>query len=279
MKGVAESPAMNLDQACIVREEFLSILRQMPRVYGINRTRWRLADLLHVLPARFHLTSVSGLWRVFQRLNLRYRRGWAYCVSPDPLVETKLAVIEQIRTWGEERGEEVVVLWLDELTVYRLPSEAPVWGEGRGRASKARQSSGNNTTMRIGGVVCEQSGQLTSMVRSTFGKVQLRLLYKRIRQVYPHAHEIYVIQDCWPVHFLSEVTQAATRNGITMVPLPTYSSWRNPIEKVWRLLKQEVTHMHPWTEQWQRLRNEVILFLRQFEQPNSRLLRYLGLST
>lgn len=277
--GVAESHHMNLDQADEVRESLLSILRHSPRQYGIARSRWRLADLLDIVAERLQLTSVSGIWRVLQRLNIRYRRGWAHCVSPDPLAEIKLAIIEQVRYWGQTREDEVVVLWLDELTVYRLPSEAPVWGDGTGRAPKARQSSGNNTTMRIGSVVCEQTGQLTSMVRSTFGKVQLRLLYERIRQVYPHAKEIYVIQDCWPVHFLTEVTQAATRYGITLVPLPTYSSWRNPIEKVWRLLKQDVTHMHPWTDQWQRLRHEVIQFLRQFDHHNSRLLRYMGLST
>ncbi|MBK9335612.1 MAG: transposase [Lewinellaceae bacterium] len=27
--------------------------------------------------------------------------------------------------------------------------------------------------------------------------------------------------------------------------LPTYASWLNPIEKVWKMLKQDLVHNHP----------------------------------
>ena len=90
--------------------------------------------------------------------------------------------------------------------------------------------------------------------------------------------EIYVIQDCWPVHFLPEVTRTACRLGITLVPLPTYSSWRNPIEKLWRWLRQAVLYMHPWADDWQRTKLEVARFLDRFLLPSPDLLRYVGLS-
>ncbi|MGQ9628202.1 MAG: transposase [Anaerolineae bacterium] len=38
-----------------------------------------------------------------------------------------------------------------------------------------------------------------------------------------------------------------------MLCLPTYASWFNPIEKLWRWLKQDVLHLHRLNEDWQAL--------------------------
>ncbi len=81
------------------------------------------------------------------------------------------------------------------------------------------------------------------------------------------------------MHFLPEVNQEANTHRITLVPLPTYASWRTPIEKVWRYLKQEVLHMHSWADAWATLKLEVARFLDRFAQPNTALLHYVGLPT
>ena len=99
--------------------------------------------------------------------------------------------------------------------------------------------------------------------------------YGDLRAAYPWAERIYVVpgQD-WPVHTHPDVlvaleaqtspfafhrppswpttpsAAAVTRwtdlaLPIQIVPLPTYASWCNPIEKLWRKLRQEVTHSAP----------------------------------
>jgi hypothetical protein len=47
-------------------------------------------------------------------------------------------------------------------------------------------------------------------------------------------------QDNWPIHFESQVVEAAAKAGVEMVRLPTHAPWLNPIEKLWRKLKQEL---------------------------------------
>jgi hypothetical protein len=173
----------------------------------------------------------------------------------------------------------VVILWLDELTIYRLPSAAKVWANAQARGPKMKMVSGSNTDARIVGALNPITGQLHYLLRSQAGVHALQLFYQAIRQAYPAAQEIYVIQDCWPVHFLPEVCHTAIAQRITRVPLPTYSSWRNPIAKVWRFLKQELLHMHPWADDWLRLKAEVAAFLDRFSCPNTTLLRYVGLPT
>ena len=64
---------------------------------------------------------------------------------------------------------------------------------------------------------------------------------------------------------------------IQLVPLPTYASWCNPIEKVWRKLRQELTHLHLWAADLPRLRAEIDYFLDQFAAGSSALLEYVGL--
>ncbi len=51
----------------------------------------------------------------------------------------------------------------------------------------------------------------------------------------------------------------------------------NPIEKLWRKLRQEVTHLHRCADDLTALRKHVDQFLEQFAQGSPELLRYVGL--
>jgi hypothetical protein len=61
------------------------------------------------------------------------------------------------------------------------------------------------------------------------------------------------------------------------VQLPTYASWANPIEKLWRWVKQDILHLHPWADDLPELRAQVTGFLDQFRPESEDLLRYVGL--
>ena len=251
-----------------------AVLATSPREHGLSHSRWRLQDFIGYLPG---VGCRSAVWRVLQRLGFRYRRGWSHQVSPDPWAQEKLAWIAAVQARAQQSPEQIVVLWLDELTFYRLPTPSSSWYGGEGRAQKVRLTRGSNTVARIVGVVNALTGQVDYWLRSKIGEHELRRFYAYVRQRYPQAEEIYVIQDCWPVHFLPRVCASANQQGITLVALPTYSSWRNPIEKVWRWLKQTVIHMHPWADQWLRLKQEVCAFLDRFQLPSASLLHYIGL--
>ena len=51
----------------------------------------------------------------------------------------------------------------------------------------------------------------------------------------------------------------------------------NPIEKLWRKLRQEVTLLHRWADDLTALRTQVDHFLEQFAHGSVALLRYVGL--
>lgn len=64
---------------------------------------------------------------------------------------------------------------------------------------------------------------------------------------------------------------------IQLVPLPTYASWCNPIEKLWRWLKQDVLHLHRLADHLEDLRARGRAFLDEFHDGSDHLLRYVGL--
>jgi transposase len=59
--------------------------------------------------------------------------------------------------------------------------------------------------------------------------------------------------------------------------LPTYAPWLNPIEKLWRWLRQDVLKRHRLAGDWPSLRGRVNQFLGQFATGSQDLLRYVGL--
>ncbi|MHB9027047.1 MAG: transposase, partial [Armatimonadota bacterium] len=59
---------------------------------------------------------------------------------------------------------------------------------------------------------------------------------------------------------------------------PTYAPWLNPIEHLWDWLKADVLRLHPWSDQWDGLQEEVTDFLQQFAGPAPALLQYCGLA-
>jgi transposase len=66
---------------------------------------------------------------------------------------------------------------------------------------------------------------------------------------------------------------------IQLVPLPTYASWCNAIEKVWRKLRDELGHLHPWADDLPRFRAELDAWLGSHATDSPDLLRYVGLQT
>jgi hypothetical protein len=64
---------------------------------------------------------------------------------------------------------------------------------------------------------------------------------------------------------------------IQLVFLPTYASWLNPIEKLWRWLRQDVLHCHRYRQDWLLLKQLVLDFMAQFSSGSATLLPYVGL--
>ncbi len=253
------------------------MLHHSPRDYHIERTRWRLLDLCEALDW-LKGYSLAGLSRLLDRLHFSLKQALGFIRSPDPDYQSKWDRICQKLAEARTDPTRVGLLYLDELTYYRWPTLAPAYypqGHDQPRALRVR---GANTQTRIVATLNAQNGQVTYLQRSKVGRSALVEFYALIRSTYPDLDPLYVVQDNWPNHKLPEVLTAMQDQRITPLWLPTYASWLNPIEKLWRWLKQQVIHLHPWAEDLAPLREKVRQFLDQFQTGSPELLRYVGLA-
>jgi len=284
----------------------LEVVRRDPHLLGIERNRWDLANLLQCCDW-LRLQSLAGLWRLLDRLGISYKRGRPYVHSPDPHYLAKQKELEQIKQLVASEPERLVLLYLDEVTLYRQPTLASNYeAKGHIQPKAPRSYQSDYTLTRIIASLNGASGQVEYLRATKIGLEALVGFYQQIRAAYPHAERIYVVEDNWPVHFHpnvlvalepqeshwpkrlmsnwpSEPSEAAQKHWgalhlpIQLVQLPTYASWLNPIEKLWRKLNQEMVHLHRLADKVMEFRHSLDHFLDKFAAGSRELLRYVGL--
>lgn len=280
-------------------EAILHVLHQSPKQYGQSGTRWKLRSLLAALKW-LRLKTSAGLWQVLRRLKIVWKRARAHVHSPDEHYVEKLRSVQY--NFLHLDVEYMVFLFQDEFTFYRQPSLAYAY-EAMGKVQPlAELGWRSNLAWRIAAALNGYTGQVTYVQGSHIGVSGLLQLYWQVSLAYPKAKSIFMAQDNWPVHFHPDIcaalqpqewpwppalprnwpTQASPHAKrlnlpIRILPLPTYAAWTNPIEKLWRYLKQEVLHLHRFEDDWTATKLAVTTFLDQFAHGSSNLLRYVGL--
>jgi hypothetical protein len=282
------------------------VLHRDPRTCGVARTRWTLDSLATACQRWLAPLSRGGLSRLLDRLDLSWQRARSYIHSPDALYTTKLAAIDRLRQQAAGETARLVLIYLDEVSIARQPTLAPVWAP-RGEQPRARRSLRADTLTRVVGGLDARTGQVVRLRASRIGVAELVRFYARLVAAYPPGTRFAVVQDNWPVHFHPDLLVAlepqhspfplprpptwpatpsptaqrrwgALHLPIQLIPLPTYASWLNPIEKLWRLLRQELTHVHPFANDLPTLRAAIDAVLDRFAAGSLALLHYVGLA-
>lgn len=277
------------------------MLRRAPAQFGEPQTRWTLPRLAAHCPW-LTLTTSGGLSQLLKRLRISYKRGREYVHSPDPDYVAKVGLIELRRLAAQYAPEQVTFLYLDELTYYRQPTLAHAY-EAMGAVQPfAVRSHRSNTSFRVLAALNAWTGQVHYLQRSHTDIPCFTTFWTQLRAAYPTATQLYVTVDNWPVHFHPDVLAPLQPQAfpfplrtppnwpttpspkavpgtlpIQLLCLPTYASWLNPIEKLWRWLKQDILHLHRQSDEWLTLKGRVDRFLAGFSEGSEALLRYTGL--
>ena len=274
--------AFNHDQE--LKQQLQERLHQGPG----EEARWQAAATPQgPVPSRWTLNSIratfdclgnytlSGVWRCLQRLDLRLRSARVQQFSPDPDYARKVLDLEMALWEARRYPDTVVAVFLDQMGFARWPDPAPDWA---GITPVADRKGSKQGLWRTMGALNALTGQVTYVDGYIVGREKVIACYRRLVEAYPQAEHIYAIQDNWSIHKHPEVLAALQQwPQIKPVWLPTYAPWLNPIEKLWRWLKQDVLKMHRLAEDWRAVRDRVRQFLDQFADGSQRLLEYVGL--
>jgi transposase len=146
------------------------------------------------------------------------------------------------------------------------------------RLKPREQRAGNKQQWRTIGALNALTGQVNYLDGSIVGRQQVSAFSTQLDRAYRAADLLYVIPDNWNIHTHPDVLTALERHPrIKPVWLSTYAPWLNPIEKLWRWLRQDVLKMHRWVEDWPQVKQRVRDSLNPFAHGSPDLLRYVGL--
>lgn len=249
-----------------------------------------------------HGKTQSSVSQMLERFKISYKRGRDYVHSPDVNYLAKLEIIKDVREMVEGSDNRYRLLYLDELTFYLQPTISRAYEETGREQPLAQRSHSANSCSRVIAAMDAMTGQVVFRQQNKTTIPCLVNFWYDIWKKYREAEMIYVVLDNWPVHFHPEVLaplqpqnlrfkpklpdkwpQEASAKAkkdnlpIQLVCLPTYASWLNPIEKLWRWLKSDILHMHRQSCDWSGLKKRVGDFLEQFADYSPALLRYTGL--
>lgn len=246
---------------------------------GPPPSRWTLATIRASFEAIRDYT-LSGVWRwLRKRVGVKLRSAHVQQYSPDPEYKRKLRRLKRCLHKASKDPDRVVLVFMDEMGYSCWPDPARDWiGEVPLPPPVADRQKSDNHLWRIVGVLNARTGQVNYLDGYIVGRKKLIEMYRLLARTYAKAERIYVVQDNWSIHTHDDVLEAVMAYPqIQPVWLPTYAPWLNPIEKLWRWLREEILKLHRLAGDWQALRHRVNGFLDQFVKGSVALLKYVGL--
>jgi len=244
----------------------------------VPASKWTLQRLQATLDW-LHSYSLAGISVFVRAAGIKLRHGRPQYYSPDPAYQQKeaarLSALQQVG----QHPDRVVGLFVDELSYTRWPEPRLNWcAKAPEPRPLADRKQSRDLRYRVVGALNATTGQLHVHQDANIDREVFSRFVRRLEQAYQEAQTIYLIWDNWPVQHSDEVKHTLVHlPRLQVITLPTYATWLNPIEKLWRKFRQEVDYLHPLADDWQRLRERVQAFFDQFAHGSVDLLRYVGL--
>lgn len=263
------------------RSELIERLHRGPAPVAPGKpaaTRWTLARIAAAVPWLAGY-SLSGVWKLLRGAGIRLRRGRVQAYSPDPDYQLKVEQLCAVLRQSFQEPQQQVVLFVDQMGYGRWPEASTDWmPQAPAPVRVAERFASNERKWRLMGALNAQTGQIDTLDNYIVGRKQVIQLFKRLDAAYPQAARIWVVLDNWSIHQHPDV-QAALQAlpRLSLVWLPTYAPWLNPIEKFWRWIRQQVLYLHRDADDWNRLQEHLHAFLAQFASGSTEVLEYVGL--
>jgi transposase len=226
------------------KEELVALIDAGPVKAGFSGACWRSPMIQQLIYDRFGVFyNVFYLAQLLKHLGFSYQK--AAFVS-DHLDEDKRHVW-RTTTWPQilqlAKAQQALLLFGDEASFPQWGTLPYTWAR-RGQQPKIK-TSGTRKGYKVFGLIDYFTGCL--LYQGQEGSLNSAAYTAFLRRVLEQTTQpIVLIQDGAKYHTSSETkaffAQQATR--LQVFQLPTYSPDYNPIEKLWKKIKQQDTHLH-----------------------------------
>lgn len=212
-------------------------LAHEPRALGKNFSNWSAKKLcLHLHLAVHAVTLLRYLWR----LEWRWLRPVQRIASPDPRYAAKARYLRRLRRHAQK--QLIHLYYADEMDVALLPTLSGRWMR-RGQQTQVF-TPGKNAKPYVFGAVNYLTGQLLALTWTNKNNVGFRQLLNQVLAFHEKDEcPVVMVVDNFRIHQAKAVKAWLKnhRTDLRLYFLPTYSPRLNPIERVWRHFRRNVT--------------------------------------
>lgn len=250
-------------------------LKIYPRDLGYNQSNWSMKLLTHHVKKEFGIVLTKERMRqIAHELGFRPQRPRYKLVEADP--EAKKKAKRQIKKWVKEaeQNEDLVLFVEDEMTAQLRPTLRWMWArKGEQPEVPIRDVHEERTLF---GASNPLNGKTHYHVGKGRTKEEFLSLLKQLDRSYPPEKELVLMLDNASAHKAKMVTKFLQKaERITLVFLPPYCPDINPIERLWKWVREKVTHNYPFQSM-----NELIEAIRNafryFSNAKERVVSLLG---
>ena len=246
-------------------------LAHEPRALGKNFSNWSAKKLRAHLKLAVHAVTVL---RYVWRLQWRWLRPVQRIASPDPRYAAKARYLGCLRR--QARVRKIHLYYADEMDVALLPTISGRWMR-RGQQTQVF-TPGKKAKQYVFGAVNYITGLLIALPWTNKNNVGFRPLLNQVVAFHEKDQgQVVVVVDNFRIHHAKAV-KAWLRTHHTRLRLyflPTYSPRLNPIERVWRHFRRNVTDNY-FFRTLARLRAAVEAFISELAESPEVILKIIA---
>jgi transposase len=246
VRGVAfkPSPGRHRKLTKLQQRQLGRLIDAGPQACGLSGACWRSPMIQQLIKDRFRVSySVFYIAELLRNLGFSYQK--AAFVS-DHLNEVERRRFRQ-QTWPQilrlAGAQQALLLFGDEASFPQWGTLSYTWAR-RGQQPVVK-TSGKRKGYKVFGLIDYFSGRFFHQGQE--GRLNSQAYIAFLRQVLEQTSApLILIQDGARYHTSAETRRffAEQTARLTVFQLPGYSPDYNPIEKLWKKLKEQETHMH-----------------------------------
>ncbi len=233
------------------REMLFAILHEPPSLYGINRTRWEMADLKETMEHKGFPISLANIRRIIRNAGYRFRKARKVLTSNDPDYREKLQKITGIlsRLQPDERFFSV-----DEFGPFsvKIIGGRSLMAPGERRSYPQYQKS--KGTLILTAALELSTNQITHFYSEAKNTREMIRLLDVLVEEYAACRAIYFSWDAASWHASKELKQHVSELNlidasgvprgprVELAPLPACSQFLNVIESVFSGMARAILH-------------------------------------
>ncbi len=241
------------------KEQWLELLGQAPSQFEALESgaqNWT-QELMTTYLAAYHQVNVTqaAVSTMLKRAGLKWKRAKARVKSPDPLYVVKRQRVESLKDKAQNGSltsqeatrpppglpKAALLIYLDSTDIHWCPDIGQTYTES-GQQVKVDTPGYDNPWLALFGSLAFPSGEGVYSIHEHKRHQELIYHLQLLMNTFPD-YFLFVVSDNASAHTTPKVTSFCDdhQEQLEMVFLPTYSPHLNLIERLWRVMRHQVT--------------------------------------